>query len=607
MRWPPTDPAWDLFCLNNPDFRREYFGQMASFRKQTGVDGFMIDEVEWLPNWFVCGCPVCREKFKRETGYELPTGQESEHYGNFDDPLWRAWISARMRWVGDFYQDFQRSVLGRRDVWFGCLAGGAEINMPVNWGDELEEFMRSHNIVFWEAYEPHHFYSWLADAPRMAYHTGAARHFEKPALTLFYPVTDDEQMFVWAYAMAYGHKLWATFGSHTHPLAWGECFNFEREHRDLYYRPQSIADTAILFSRQTRDLYFPRERDRFLTEWRGWCQALSEANRPYDVILDGDVTAEALAQYRLLILPACACLSDQQVAAVEAFAREGGNLIIAGEAATRDETGAPRDESALSDLIGASVHEARQVEYHVLPTTVSSSSWLSGWLPVGLKAEGLLAGVGEVEPWQAADGVTPELVRARVGENQSQAFLVLKQAGKGEVAFIAGRLGALGDLERLPRKPGEPVIYHDSRDPAAPPAMLRLAERMHPSAWPLQAAPTGECGALITAMCHHLPGRKTALVIHALNISGTGLDEGQVVPDPAQANYPPPGDIHVTLAGVSATAAYAVSPDFATEDPDPLAEQYERREVRASPTENGTEVVIPAVQRYTAVVVELQR
>jgi len=511
-----------------------------------------------------------------------------------------------MRWVGDFYEDFQRSVLGPRPVWFGCLAGGAEINMPVNWGDELEEFMRSHSIVFWEAYEPHHFYSWLADAPRMAYHTGAARHFGKPALTLLYPVTDDEQMFAWAYAMAYGHKLWTNFTAYARPVVWGECFNFEREHRDLFHRPESLADTAILFSRQTRDMYYPGERDRFLTEWRGWCQALTEANRPYDVILDGDVTEAALARYRLVILPACACLSDEQAAALKAFVRAGGNLIVAGEAATRDETGASRDESALSDLVGASVHEARRVAYQVMPTGVSSLGWLSGWLPAGLKADGLLAGIeGEVQaPPDAA--IRPDLVSARVADGTTQPFLVEQRRGQGRVAFLAGRLGALGDLKRLPRRPGETVIYEDTREAAAVSAMRGLVEHMHGWPWPIQAPATGECGALITCTRHQLPGRKSALVIHALNISGTQLAEGQVVPDPAEANYPALGEIRVMLSGLSATNAYAVSPDLRTEDPDPLAEEYPRTEVKPAPVAGGVQVVVPPVERYTALVVELE-
>ncbi len=106
----------NLFCMSNPQFRAEYFARCRDFKEQTGVDGFMTDEVEWLPNWFICGCDVCRQNFTQETGFTLPSGEESEHWGNFDSPLWRAWITARMRWVGDFYEAFKEAVVDEDDV-----------------------------------------------------------------------------------------------------------------------------------------------------------------------------------------------------------------------------------------------------------------------------------------------------------------------------------------------------------------------------------------------------------------------------------------------------------------------------------------------------------
>ena len=92
-----------LLCLNNPDFRKEFFRRVVEISQETGVDGWMIDEVEWLPTWFSCGCEHCRKKFTEETGFTLPREESSPVWENFEDPIWRAWIEFRMRSGHDFF------------------------------------------------------------------------------------------------------------------------------------------------------------------------------------------------------------------------------------------------------------------------------------------------------------------------------------------------------------------------------------------------------------------------------------------------------------------------------------------------------------------------
>ena len=94
-----------LFCLNNPDFREAFATALLDFTRATGVDGWMIDETEFLPDWFSCGCDHCRALFRRDTGFDLPTDPQSPVWANFDDPIWRAWISWRMTCTAGFFAD----------------------------------------------------------------------------------------------------------------------------------------------------------------------------------------------------------------------------------------------------------------------------------------------------------------------------------------------------------------------------------------------------------------------------------------------------------------------------------------------------------------------
>ncbi len=583
-----------LFCMSNPEFRAEYFRRCRDFKEQTGVDGFMTDEVEWLPNWFVCGCDVCRQNFKQETGFTLPTGEESEHWGNFDSPLWRAWITARMRWVGDFYEAFQEAIVDDDEVWFGCLAGGAEINMPVNWGDELEEFMRSHNIAFFENWSHHDYHMWLADAPRMAYYSGAGVHFDTPVLSLFYPNDDNDFIFIWGYIKAFGHNIWV------HELyksseTWGQVLNFERDYSAIYSRGVSIADTAVLFSRRTRDLYYPTERDRFLTEWRGWCQVLTAANRPYDVILEGDVTDERLSQYKLLILPACVCMSAEQAEAIADFVRGGGNLIVAGEVAISDETGKPWPQPLLREVCGASVGKADRLTY---TTSAPTDSNLSSALAGNQIEEGLLATVSDT---------TAEVISAAQVAGGTRPFLLRNSFGKGTVLTLTGRLGALSNQARTLGRNTEPVAFDDTRVLEACELALGLIEMAHPGPWPLQAPSTEQCGQMLGCLSHELPSGRQTIVIHQINISGAVLENGQEVGVwPDDVTYPKTEPVEVTLRTEAApVCAYVISPDYEAEQLNVKAGEYPGVPVELSHQDGQTRVQLPALGRYAAVVIEL--
>ena len=583
-----------LFCMSNPQFRAEYFRRCREFREQTGVDGVMTDEVEWLPNWFVCGCDVCRENFKQETGFTLPTGEKSSDWGNFDSPLWRAWITARMRWVGDFYEAFRETVLDDDDVWFGCLAGGAEINMPVNWGDELEEFMRSHDIAFFENWSHHDYHTWLADAPRMAYYSGAGVHFQTPVLSLFYPNDDNDFIFIWGYIKAFGHNIWVS-EPYKSTETWGEALNFERDHSAIYSRPQSIADTAVLFSRRSRDLYYPTHRDSFLTEWRGWCQVLTAANRPYDVILEGDVTAERLSEYKLLILPACACMSQQQADAISSFVRGGGNLIVAGEAGIWDETGKPHPQPLLKDLCGVSVGKSDRLTYTI---SAPADDRLTSALAGKQIQKALLGTVADI---------TAEVLSEAQVAAATRPFLLRNTFGKGTVLTLTGHLGALSNQERTLGRNTEPVAFKDTRVPEACELTLDLIELAHPQPWPLQAPSTDECGQMLGCLSHKLPSGRQAIVIHQINISGAVLEDGQQVGVwPDDVTYPETQPVEVTLRTEAVPfCAYAISPDYDAEQLDAKAGEYPGVPVELSHQNGETRLQLPALGRYAAVVVEL--
>lgn len=364
-----------MLCPNNPQFRADFFKHVTDFTRQTGVDGWMVDEVELLPNWYSCGCQYCRKKFHKETGFTLPADRNSPVWENFDDPTWRAWLRFRMKTCGDFFVDLKAAldVAAPNQVFTGCVAGASEIFLPQFWAMDAAELGRAANFPFYEAWAPKAspFYSWRRFTAEMLLYVSIARPHGTPPLTLFYPPSPAEMPVGWALCNVAGSRLW-TQGRGEPGFApdQGGFFQWESKHDNLLGPQREIAETALLFSKQTRDATFAatgetlerytntprnkvsgRDMSNYVNEWLGWAETLVEANAPFAVIRDTELTARSLAPYKALILPDARCLSDKQAQTILAFAKRGGRLITNGDPASRTDTGALRKSNTLSQQL----------------------------------------------------------------------------------------------------------------------------------------------------------------------------------------------------------------------------------------------------------------
>src|SRR5262249_29116971 len=86
----------------------------------------------------------------------------------------------------------------------------------------------------------------------------------------------------------------------------------------------------------------------------GWYQALIEARIPFEMVHDRLLDAEHVGQFRTLILPNIAALSDEQCRQLRAFVERGGSLVATYETSLYDEWGARRQDLGLAGLFGVS-------------------------------------------------------------------------------------------------------------------------------------------------------------------------------------------------------------------------------------------------------------
>ena len=347
-----------LLCPTNPDFRRAFLDALAEVTLATDVDGWMIDEVEFLPDWFSCGCVHCRAAFQTATGLALPGPAAAAQWDDFSDPLRRAFIAWRMAAVADFFAAVRERLDAIRpgSMLTACHANIVDVWSAQFWGIDKIALSRSLDLIFYEAYirAGQAARSWPRHAAEEAVYLACAHGKTLPPFTLFYPKSQDEADFCWALAASRGHGLWSwagrptgTIGGDHSALANARAtadFVWQAAHPQLFRRAEPHTRTALLFSKATRDMISPMDNSAYIDPWAGWATTMLEANVGFRVVLDVHLSVGALDSAKLLLMPDTACLSDADMETIIRFRAAGGIVIASGETATRNETGALRSE-----------------------------------------------------------------------------------------------------------------------------------------------------------------------------------------------------------------------------------------------------------------------
>lgn len=135
-----------------------------------------------------------------------------------------------------------------------------------------------------------------------------------------------------------------------------ECLD-EVQARKPWLTHKSPEPWAALVMSDTTKTFYGRSsgkvEERYLAHAFGTFRACVEEHLPTTVIEDWNLTAAELKKYAVLILPNTACLSDEQLKAVDEYVRNGGGLVASLDASLFNEFGDPRPNFGLADVFGA--------------------------------------------------------------------------------------------------------------------------------------------------------------------------------------------------------------------------------------------------------------
>ena len=315
-----------------------------------------------------CYCDTCRKLFKEKTGKEAP------EFEDWKNAAWFEWQDFREESMERFLSDAGKTVTSvREDGAVFLNAGGWSLSTQVArnpWRLEKYQHLTGAEVFVHPGAANE---DWL-DTAVMAKFLSAG---ENPAV-----VFSDHAMGGWHYVgmteadlkrefyqtVAGGANPWiAVFEpalKHQKEKTMRvveESWGFLEENEEFFIGDSSAANVAVLRSETSSLAYLSEieslatevsvavEKDLIATveersikekaaykrkcesaaaeEFRGWCYALTRQHVPFSIIRDRDISEDYLKSFDLLVVPNCACLSDEIIDRLAGYCERGGNII----------------------------------------------------------------------------------------------------------------------------------------------------------------------------------------------------------------------------------------------------------------------------------------
>ncbi|MEI6915607.1 MAG: beta-galactosidase trimerization domain-containing protein, partial [Armatimonadota bacterium] len=322
------------------------------------VDGFTFDGFQ---HDGVCYCVHCRENYKRDTGEEIPER-------NMNDDAFRRYLLWEDRQFEKLAAKFQARIKGinpnavnaswttnsGRMMHYNWIPHTHSARTNLLWDAPTMEFWldeehRGNSMVpaFGNAY------MWALTNQRVAFSEPYMMTHMVPYGTDSFPQNE---------ALVRGLLL-TTYGCRpAYYMHWSNHGESTLQHiAEVQKRApwmthiKSEPWAALLMSDQTRTFYGRdggKVETRYISNVVGAFRAGIEEHLALNVITDWNLNAKDLARYKVLVMPNAACLSDQQIAAVDEFVKNGGGLVATLDTSLFDELSNPRKDFGLADVFG---------------------------------------------------------------------------------------------------------------------------------------------------------------------------------------------------------------------------------------------------------------
>jgi hypothetical protein len=350
-------------CINSP-YYSEYLPKiMEEIIARSQPDGFADNSWAGIPRKNICYCRHCARQFFEWSGVDLPRRHDWA-----DEPyrLWIRWNYQRRIDLWELNNSVTAKAGGKDCRWMGMISGDVLnncnrfIDLPAilsrspivmldhqrrngidGFEDNTEVGKRLHEVGGWDKLIPE-------STPQYQLGSPAFRLASMPPA----------EVRLWSSAGFAGgiqpwwHHIGAAHEDRRQYKTAEPIFSWHEANQDILVNRQPQADVGVVWSQGNHDYHGQdRANDRTMNPYRGVTRALDRAGITYLPIHADDI-ARATGRFSVLILPNLAAMSDAQVAAVEAFAAQGGSVIASSETSLYGGQGDRRPDFALGKLFG---------------------------------------------------------------------------------------------------------------------------------------------------------------------------------------------------------------------------------------------------------------
>ncbi len=362
--------AVDLYitCVNSPYYNEHIPEILCEIIQLYHPEGFTDNSWSGLGRDSICYCENCKKSFYKRSGMEIPL---KANWSNQVYKEWIRWNYDRRLEIWDLNNKTTRSAGGQYCIWAGMNSGSVSgqsksfrdykeickraelIMLDSQARNDADGFQQNgnigkliHGLLGWDKLIPESMAMYQAGRPTFRL---SSKPLPEAQMWMIDGLAGGIQPW-WHHVGAYheDRRMYHTSAP---------VFTWHKTHEEFLINRQPLATVGVVWSQQNTDFYGHDSTEQLVElPWRGMTQALLRARIPYLPVHADHIDRDA-NQFSLLVLPNLAVMTDDQVASVRRFLKNGGNLIASGESSLFDEWGEQRPDYALGDLFGAHVVE----------------------------------------------------------------------------------------------------------------------------------------------------------------------------------------------------------------------------------------------------------
>lgn len=186
-------------------------------------------------------------------------------------------------------------------------------------------------------------------------------------------------------------------------------------------------DIGIVFSENTRYHFEDLSREAYMKVCEDITMSYMDNSIPIDFINSLDLNTRKLEKYKLLILPRTSGLTSEELDYIRHYVKNGGNLLVTGDALLYNEAGNERGEFSLSKELGI---QFENVVLDSIETSIEVNN-------PELKNYPLLSSEINIDGVVATKSVSGETLAHIDYKSKKIPLVHINTFGKGKVAYVA--------------------------------------------------------------------------------------------------------------------------------------------------------------------------